>query len=294
MAEIITPIITPFTKDNRIDKEKLKIHAENLIKKGIDKIFVNGTTGLGPSLSPEEKLENLKVVYDITNRIIFQVGGLNLEESIKLAKLSKDYDIVGIASYAPYYYPRMPEKHLVKYFKTLCEISPHPVYLYNYPSATGKDIDAKIAKEIGCLVGVKDTIENIIHTLDYKRLNPNMKVYSGSDMLITTVISTGLDGSVAAGSNYLPEVTVAIKKLAMEKRIDEALKLQFLHDEVIEASRIFGSLSSNYVLTKYFQGYDLGYPRPPIFPLDSEEEKQLISKVEGIKAKLIELKILKQ
>lgn len=294
MAEIVTPIITPFTKDNRIDKEKLRTHAENLMKKGIDKLFVNGTTGLGPSLSADEKLENLKAIYDITNRIIFQVGGLNLEDTIRLAKLSKDYDIVGVASYAPYYYPRIPEKQLVKYFKSLCEASPHPVYLYNYPTAVGKDIDARIVKEIGCIAGVKDTNESLIHSLDYKRLNPNIIVYNGSDMLITSAISTGLDGSVTAASNYLPELTVAIKKLASEKKIDEALRLQFILDEIVEASRIFGSLSSNYVLVKLFQGYDVGYPRGPIFPLDKEEEQQLINKVNQLKMKLIELKILKE
>jgi 2-dehydro-3-deoxy-phosphogluconate/2-dehydro-3-deoxy-6-phosphogalactonate aldolase len=293
MADIVTPIITPFTKDNRIDKEKLKNHAENLMRKGIDKIFVNGTTGLGPSISANEKLENLKIVYDVTDKIIFQIGGLNLEEAINLAKLSKDYDIIGVASYAPFYYTRIPEKQLIKYFKTLCEVSPHPVYLYNYPAAVGKDVDARLVKEIGCIRGVKDTNENLIHTLDYKRFNPNMIVYSGSDMLITTAISTGLDGSVTAASNYLPEVSIAIKKLVMENKIDEALKLQFLYNEVVEASRIFGSLSSNYILVKYFQGYDVGYPRAPIFPLDSDEESQLIKKVEHIKVKLEELKILK-
>lgn len=294
MAEIIAPIITPFTRDNRIDKEKLRAHAENLMKKGIDKLFVNGTTGLGPSLSAEEKLENLKVLYDVTDKIIFQVGGLNLEETVRLAKSSKDYEIVGIASYAPYYYHRIPEKHLVKYFKALCEASPHPVYLYNYPTAVGKDVDARVVKEIGCIAGVKDTSESLIHTLDYKRLNPNLIVYNGSDMLIASTLSSGLDGSVTASSNYLPEVTIAIKKLVLEKRIGEALRLQFILDEVVEASRAFGSLSSNYVLVKFFQGYDIGYPRPPIFPLDRQEEQQLINKVSQLREKLTELKILRE
>ncbi len=294
MAEIVTPIITPFTKDNKIDKERLKAHAENLVRKGIDKLFVNGTTGLGPSLTPEEKLENLKVVYDVTDKVIFQVGSLNIDDAIRLAMLSKDYDIVGIASYAPYYYPRIPEKHLIKYFKTLCEKSPHPVYLYNYPGATGKDIDGRLAKEIGCITGVKDTNDNLIHSLDYKRFNPNMIVYNGSDMLIATAISTGLNGSVTAASNYLPEVTLSIKKLASEKRVDEAIKIQFVLDEVVEISRAFGSLSANYILTKYFQGYDVGYPRPPIFPLTAEEESELIKKISTLRTKLIELKVIKE
>ncbi|TRM86169.1 2-dehydro-3-deoxyphosphogluconate aldolase, partial [Sulfolobus sp. E3] len=138
------------------------------------------------------------------------------------------------------------------------------------------------------------TNDNLIHSLDYKRFNPNMIVYNGSDMLIATAISTGLNGSVTAASNYLPEVTLTIKKLASEKRIDEAIKIQFVLDEVVEISRAFGSLSANYILTKYFQGYDVGYPRPPIFPLTTEEESELIRKVSTLKTKLIELKVIKE
>ncbi|WP_252896839.1 hypothetical protein [Metallosphaera hakonensis] len=38
-----------------MNKEALKQHATNLLNKGVDLIFLNGTTGLGPALSKEEK-----------------------------------------------------------------------------------------------------------------------------------------------------------------------------------------------------------------------------------------------
>jgi Dihydrodipicolinate synthase/N-acetylneuraminate lyase len=55
MQKILVPPITPFNKENKVDADKLKTHIKNLIDKGVDLIFLNGSNGLGPSLSAEEK-----------------------------------------------------------------------------------------------------------------------------------------------------------------------------------------------------------------------------------------------
>ncbi len=287
MPEIISPIITPFNHNNEIEKDKLKLHAKNLIEKGIDALFVNGTTGLGPSLRKEEKLKNLEIIYDVTNKIIFQVGGMDIEETIELIKASKDYDIIAIASYPLIYYPRIPEEHIIKYFKILNDHSPHPLYLYNYPLATGKDVDAKIVQKIGCIKGVKDTNESIAHSLDYKRFNEGIKVYNGSDMLILTSMSTGLDGSVASSTNYLPELAVKIKQYILNNDKEKAIKLQFLLSDIAEYARSLGSLSANYIFTEFFQGYDIGIPRGPIFEL--ENKKEIFTKLSRYKERLMEI-----
>jgi 2-dehydro-3-deoxy-phosphogluconate/2-dehydro-3-deoxy-6-phosphogalactonate aldolase len=290
--EIVSPILTPFNRWGEIDKEKLKEHARELIRAGIDKIFLNGTTGLGPSLTTKEKIENLKVVYDVTDKIIVQLGGLDLKEVLEAVKTTKDFNIVGIASYSPYYYPRIPEKHLIKYFKTLCETSPHPVYLYNIPIATGKDINAKLANEIGCLRGVKDTTENISHSMEYKVYN-NMIVYNGSNSLVMISLSL-LDGSVASGTNFLPEIYLAIRNLIKNGKFKEAWNLQLIINEIMDIAREYGNLSAFYPLVKYFRGYEIGYPRPPIFPLEEFEIKELYEKLVRIKSKLIHLNIIRE
>jgi len=60
MQKILVPPITPFNKENKVDADKLKTHIKNLIDKGVDLIFLNGSNGLGPSLSAEEKKRNLE------------------------------------------------------------------------------------------------------------------------------------------------------------------------------------------------------------------------------------------
>jgi len=284
--EIITPILTPFKNNGDIDKEALKTHVNNLITKGIDLIFLNGSTGLGPALSKDEKLSTLKTIYDTTGKIIFQVGGLNINEVIELLKASKEYDIVGVASYSPFYFPRIPEKMLIKYFKTIEEYSPHPIYIYNYPLATGYDISAKTLEKFmdSKFVGIKDTNQDLSHSLEYKSLK-NFKVYNGSDSLIYYSLLS-LDGSVTAASNYLPEIVVKMKNLIQNGKLNEALELQKLIISILEISRKYGQLSSNYLLVREFQGYNVGIPRGPIFPLEDEDVKALIQEINPLKDKI--------
>lgn len=286
---IVTPIISPFTKEGEIDTEKLKNHGKYLIENGIDIIFLNGTTGFGPALSKEEKLKNLKALYDVTDKIIFQVGSLNINDVIELVKASKDYDLVGIASYPPYYFQRIPEKMLIKYFTTISKYSSHPLYLYNYPSATGYDISAKTLYQIkDIFAGLKDTNQDLAHSMEYKIMMPNLKVFNGADSLVYYSLLS-LDGSVTAVSNYLPHLMRKMKEYISEKELNKALECQKMINKVLDVSRKYGQLSANYYLVKEFLGYDVGVPRGPIFPLDDEEVKALTNEVRPLKEEITKL-----
>src|SRR5271166_4700145 len=105
MVHRIVPVISPF-RANKIDVEKLKHHARALLDDGMDFLFIAGTTGLGPSLTSEEKLLMLDQLQEYTPKLIFQVGSLDLAESVRLAEHAKQMGIHAIAAYPPYFFPR--------------------------------------------------------------------------------------------------------------------------------------------------------------------------------------------
>lgn len=283
--DIIAPVLTPFRGD-RVDLEKFGHHASNILKKGVDALFVAGTTGLGPALSLEEKKTLLEAAAGLTKRVIMQVGSLRHEEVLELLSYSRRFDVEAVASVPPYYFPRLSERQVAKYFKNLCARSPHPVYLYNYPAAVGRDVHAQLAKQIGCISGVKDTSEELAHTLAYKRLMPAVKVYNGADNLIAPAFAAGLDGVVASAANYLPEALRAMKEAAAEGDLRKAMAVQSLLYEVLEVARPLGYLAAVYELVEAFQGYAAGEPRPPIYPLEDEERRSLRGALEGVRERL--------
>jgi len=269
-----SPVITPFVH-NKIDLDKLRHHIDNLFSKGIDGLFLCGSTSLCPSLSIQERRSLISSLNDISERIIFQVGSLNLEDSLELAEIGKREGVKAIAAYPPYYYINLPQYFLEKYYLKVSSV--YPTFIYNFPQATGYDINSSIVKRIndsgGNIVGIKDTINDPAHMLSFKQeFGDSFTVFSGPDFLIMNAARIGIDGVVTSSTNYVPELITAIFK---SQNLEEMMKLQTKITNLVNISRKYGQLSANYVLVKALQGYDVGSPREPIFPLSEDQQKEL-------------------
>jgi 2-dehydro-3-deoxy-phosphogluconate/2-dehydro-3-deoxy-6-phosphogalactonate aldolase len=277
----IVPTVTPFT-GNEVDIGKLKHHIESLFQEGVDFVFLAGTTGLGPSLRMKEREKMLQALSEYRDKLILQVGSLDLEASERLAEFAKNVGVHAIAAYPPYYFQRIPDDWMVKYFLRLSKI--YPLLVYNYPGATGYDISSSIIKEAirlgGNIIGIKDTIVDVGHMLSFKwDISDNFLVYSGPDTIVAPAIRSGVDGSVAGSGNYAPELLV---KIVGSVDLANALAAQRTITSLANVARKYGQWSANYSLTKAIRGYDVGSPRTPISPLTLEQEEKLSQEVRTI------------
>src|SRR5437667_10220294 len=57
-----TALVTPFTKDGKVDEPRLRELVENQIRNGIDGLVPCGTTGESPTLSHEEHNHVIELV----------------------------------------------------------------------------------------------------------------------------------------------------------------------------------------------------------------------------------------
>ncbi len=275
--EKFSPVLTPFV-DNRVDLKKLRTHAENLLHKGIDGFFVCGSTSLSPSLSFSERMSIIQTFGDIPERVIFQVGSLNLEETLELARTGKKLGIRAIAAFPPYYYTNIPQYFIEKYYLEISKI--YPTFVYNFPAATGKDVSPETVSSVnragGNLVGIKETVNDPAHMLSFKlEFGKDFKVFSGPDLLIMNAVRIGLDGVVASSTNYVPDV---VCRIFNSSNIDEMTGLQRKITDLVSLARRYGQLSSNYALVEALQGYNVGDPREPIFPLTKEQKSEVTTK----------------
>lgn len=281
MPDLIVPVVTPF-ENGKVSVEKMRHHADYLLKKGIDLIFLNGSTGLGPSLNLAERLQILDAFQDIPDRVIVQVGGLNLDESLTLAKEASGLKVHAIASLPPYYYPRLPENWLIRYFKAISEV--YPTYLYNFPLTTGYDIGAPLVKKIlatgANVIGIKDTVPDIGHMLEIKwNTGSDFKVLCGPDPLVMPALRAGLDGAVGGSGNYVPGI---LRTLVDHYSDETGLKAQKLIQEVTSIVKKYGQWSANYSMVEILHSYSAGEPRPPIFPLSEEETRSLAQDIKKV------------
>ncbi len=281
MHELIVPVVTPF-ENGRLSVNKMRRHSDYLLKKGIDLVFLNGSTGLGPSLNLNERLQILDAFQDIPDKVIVQVGGLNLEESITLAKEASKMNVHAIASLPPYYYPRLPENWLIRYFKAISDV--YPTYLYNFPLTTGYDITASLVKKIikagANVIGIKDTVQDINHMLEIKwNAGSDFKVFCGPDTLILPALRSGLDGAVGGSGNYIPGI---LRTLVDHYNDETGIRAQKLVQQITNVVKNFGQWSANYSMVEILHSYSAGEPRPPIFPLGEEEKQSLSQEVKRV------------
>jgi|YelNatPaOPRAMG01_1025707.scaffolds.fasta_scaffold26912_2 2-dehydro-3-deoxy-phosphogluconate/2-dehydro-3-deoxy-6-phosphogalactonate aldolase len=282
MSDLIVPIITSFNERNEIDLVKMRNHADFLLQNGVDFLLLSGTTGLGPSLSYNEKVEVLENFADISDRVIMQVGSLNIDESKSLAKLAKEKKVKAIASLPPYYYPRVPEEWYFRFFKEISEI--YPTLAYNFPLTTNYDITPSLVKKInasgGDIIGIKDTTPDLNHMLGFRWEFPNeFKVYCGPDSLILSAMRTGLSGAVPGTGNYIPKL---VSLLVKQPDSREGIETQRVVTSIAKISQKYGQWAANYTMVRIINNYDAGLPRPPMYSLTRDQEEALHSDIKKV------------
>jgi 2-dehydro-3-deoxy-phosphogluconate/2-dehydro-3-deoxy-6-phosphogalactonate aldolase len=286
VAQIVAPLVTPFV-GGRVSTQKLERHARVLLSNRVDVIWLCGSTGLGPSLSADERQAMVQALSFAADRLILQVGSLNLAESLELAALAKRLGVRFISAYPPFYYPRIPEAWVVRYYTQLSRV--HPLIVYNYPAATGFDVTPSIIKQVikagGDVQGIKDTVNDISHMLTYKmELGEEFVVYSGAGTNMLAAVRMDLDGVLSGIVNYAPELVAKLVDNAASRLGFEA---QLEANALSSLAKKYGQWSANYSLVRLIKGYDVGEPRPPVYPLTQREERQLARELEGLALKFV-------
>ena len=278
--ESIIPIITPFT-NNRIDKQLAVEHGNDVLKGGMKYLFLAGTTGIGPSISTPEKIELLEAFSNVPDQIILQVGSLNLEDSINMARAAKKKKIHAVGALPPYYFTGMKREWLVRYYVKIS--TEYPTIIYNYPDTTGYnikyDIINDIKKEGGNVIGIKETTFNMDDILNTKMYVNDFKVYTGPDQYILSAFRLNLDGYVSGAGNYGYKI---IKGIEANFDNDKGDKYQFLLNELSGLSRKYGTISSIYDMVEIMTGVHAGNPREPFFKISEEERGQLKTEMNAL------------
>jgi 4-hydroxy-2-oxoglutarate aldolase len=166
---IFPPITTPFYLDGKIYHRKLEQNVEHYSRTPVAGIVVLGSTGEAILLSDEERREALKTAHDAAANDKVLIAGTGIEsasETLRLTEYAHDlgYDVAMVRT--PHYYKVQmanPE-NMLAFYRFVCDRSPLPVIIYNFPQATGYDIPAELVIELAehpNLIGIKESSGSI-------------------------------------------------------------------------------------------------------------------------------------
>ena len=149
---IFPPITTPFYPDGQIYWKKLEHNVERYSRTPVSGLVVQGSTGEAILLSDQEKRDVLKAVREVAapNKVI--IAGTAQESAIETLKLCDyaaelGYDAVMVRT--PHYYKAcMTPLAMTNFYNVVCDRSPLPVIIYNFPPATAYDIPAEVVIEL--------------------------------------------------------------------------------------------------------------------------------------------------
>jgi len=162
---IFSPITTPFYPDGKIYHRKLEQNVEHYSRTPTAGIVVLGSTGEAILLSDDERREALKTARDAAANEKVLVAGTGIESAIETLRLTEySYDIgydVAMVRTPHYYKGQMADpQNMLAFYRFVCDRSPLPVIIYNFPQATGYDIPAELVIELAehpNLIGIKES-----------------------------------------------------------------------------------------------------------------------------------------
>lgn len=225
-------IVTPFLEDGSIDFETFEQLIEFQISNGTDAIIVAGTTGESATMNDEEQLELIEFAVKRVNGrvpVIAGTGSNNTAHAYELCVEAEELGVDALLVVTPYY-NKTSQHGLIEHFTALANSVDIPIILYNVPGRTGQvmtvDTIKKLA-EIPNVVGYKDATGDIAHTMQVLReCGDKLDIYSGNDDLNVPIILLGGKGTISVLANAYPQATATMCKLALERKVDEAVALQ--------------------------------------------------------------------
>jgi 4-hydroxy-tetrahydrodipicolinate synthase len=287
---VLPALITPFTNDNKVDKEGLRQNIGFLIEKGVSGIVPCGTTGESATLSIEEHEKVIEIAIECsTVPVVAGTGSNNTTEALELTRSAKDAG-ADVALLITPYYNKPNDRGMLAHFKTIANEVDIPLILYNVPSRTGVNLKPELVGELAKesnVIGVKEASGNLDQVTKIIELtqDEDFVVFSGDDGLTLPIMALGGAGVISVVANVAPELTVSMVKAFQNGDLETARKMHIKLAPLIRA--VF--LETNPIPIKKaveLIGLPAGDLRLPLAPISNDNERKL-------KAALNDLHLLK-
>ncbi|VVB93120.1 4-hydroxy-tetrahydrodipicolinate synthase [uncultured archaeon] len=237
---VLPALITPFTKDNKVDVEGLQQNVGFLIEGGVSGMVPCGTTGESATLSIKEHEKVIETTVDCSSvPVVAGTGSNSTTEALELTRFAHDAGADAALLITPYY-NKPNDRGMLAHFKTVANAVDIPLILYNVPSRTGinlkPEVVAQLAKESN-IIGVKEASGNLDQVTRIIELtqDEDFVVFSGDDGLTLPIMALGGVGVISVVANVAPRMVVSMVEAFRNGNIGEARKLHLALAPLIRA-----------------------------------------------------------
>ena len=277
---VMPALITPVTKDGKLNQVELKHLIEDLIAQGADGFYIGGATGEGIVLSKELHKElTTESLRIIAHRVpgIIHVARMNFEEMIELAQYAEQEGAEAISAIPPLFY-NYGDDGIYAYYKKLAESVQIPVVIYNNPN-TGVTFTTPLLKrlfDIPNITAIKWTNYDFSSVLQLRDQAKDVQVINGPDEMLLMGLAAGCEACIGTTYNFQLPLIKQIYNAYRNGDLDEARRLQTTVSKIVNVMIPRNVImATKFILSK--QGYDVNYPLYPMQGFTKEQEEALLS-----------------
>ena len=228
---LFTAAVTPMRADESIDHTALSAMLDSDIRRGVEGLYVCGSSGEGVLLSEAERIAVAETaVAAAAGRVpvVSHVGAMSTGEAIRIAAAARDAGVAAISMIPPLYYG-YSTPDVVRHFRAVIDAVDLPFVLYNIPQFTGRDISEGGFDELLALpqvVGVKHTSRNLYGAERIIRRYPHLTLVNGFDEFYLPALSIGARGAIGTTVSLQIELFLSLRRRFAQGDLEGARAVQ--------------------------------------------------------------------
>lgn len=293
LSGVIAAAVTPLDREGKLLLDDLPPFLAFLARRGCHGALLLGTTGEGPSFSPQERELILRAACRVRQefpefRLLAGTGTPSLDESIRLTRQAFDLGYDGVIVLPPYYYRKPGDDGLFAWFSQLIR---HAVpeggalFAYHIPPLTGIGFSFDLLRRLretfpGRFVGVKDSSGDPEHARQLGQIfGRDLLVYSGNDSLFAWALENMAGGCITLMTNLCsPDLRRVWEAHLAGKKDGEAQQRLETARAIMERYPPAPPLLK--FLLPRLHGLPQWYPRLPLLPLSPVLQAEVWQEIE--------------
>jgi 4-hydroxy-tetrahydrodipicolinate synthase len=281
-GHLITAMVTPFTKDDRVDFKAFEALAAKLVDEGNDSLVVSGTTGETSTLEDYEKADLVRAAKSAVGeraKIIAGTSTNHTSHDLEMASKAERAGADGQLVVTPYY-NKPSQDGVLAHCRAVADAADLPMMVYDIPGRTGIPIATETILRLAehpRIMSLKDAKNDITATTEVLT-KTGLEVYSGDDQNVLAWMAMGAAGVVS--------VTAHVAAPSFRRMVDAVLnydlkEARIAHSElgpVIRAlmTRVQGAVSSKLVLN--WMGFPINTDvRLPLVQANKAEQELVLA-----------------
>ena len=273
-----------------ISPDRVEQFTDYLIKKGVNGLYVGGSSGECIYQSVEERkivLEHVMKVAKGKIPVIAHIAAPSTRHSIELAQHAEKCGADAIAAIPPIYFV-LPEDSIFHYWTDMAAATNLDFIIYNIPGTTNYNLSMNLfnrMRENKKVIGVKNSSMPVQDIQKFKAAaGENFVIFNGPDEQF--IAGRVMGASAGIGGTYagMPELFLAADACVERGDMKKALEIQnAINDVIFTVLKCHGNLYSVFKEILKRKGMNIGAARLPLAPVTVEDEpiiQSLINKID--------------